>query len=127
MKAVRMHRVSGGGSSITDRAEARARVLAVVARIPPGRVASYGQVAFAAGLPGRARWVGKVLGECLDRECGWHRVLRHDGRLGLPASSPAHAEQRARLVAEGHVFHHDRIDLKNARWRERDDRPLLDP
>lgn len=105
---------------------ARAAVWHVVKRIPAGRVASYGQVAYEAGLPGRARWVGKVLGEGIDASSGWHRVIRNDGALGLPTSSPAHAEQRARLVAEGHCFRNDRVDIAARRWRPRSDAPLLD-
>lgn len=109
-----------------DTAAARRAVLAVVARIPPGQVASYGQVAFEAGLPGRARWVGRVLSESMDPDSGWHRVLRKDGRLGLPKSSPAHAEQRARLVAEGHCFRDDVLALHARRWRGAREAPLLD-
>ena len=109
-----------------DREDARRRVLAVVARIPAGCVASYGQVAFEAGLPGRARWVGKVLSETLEAAEGWPRVLRNDGSLGLPKSSPAHAEQRARLVAEGHRFRHDAVDIAARRWRPRSDLPFVD-
>jgi methylated-DNA-protein-cysteine methyltransferase related protein len=62
----------------------------------------------------------------MDSENGWHRVLRNDGRLGLPKSSPAHAEQRARLVAEGHRFREDAVDLAARRWRPRSAAPLLD-
>ncbi|MGB6143735.1 MAG: MGMT family protein, partial [Rhodanobacter sp.] len=40
-----------------------ARIYAAIAAIPPGRVASYGAIAARAGLPGRARLVGRLLGE----------------------------------------------------------------
>ena len=113
-------------TELPDREQARRQVLTVVARIPAGCVASYGQVAFEAGLPGRARWVGKVLAETLEAAEGWHRVLRNDGALGLPKSSPAHAEQRSRLVAEGHRFHNDRLDIAARRWRPRSELPLID-
>ena len=109
-----------------DTAAARRKVLTVIARIPRGCVASYGQVAFEAGFPGRARWVGRVLSEGLPLHQGWHRVLRNDGLLGLPKASPAHVEQRALLVAEGHVFRNDRIDIAAHRWRPRSDAPLVD-
>ena len=57
-------------------------VLAVVREIPPGRVASYGQVATLAGRPGAARWVGRALG-ALPSDSGvpWHRVLNASGRI----------------------------------------------
>ncbi len=105
---------------------ARRAVLAVVARIPVGQVASYGQVAYEAGFPGRARWVGRVLSDSLAIHSGWHRVLRNDGMLGLPKASPAHVEQRALLVAEGHVFRNDRVDIAARRWRPRSDAPVID-
>ena len=53
-------------------------------------------------------------------------MLRNDGLLGLPKASPAHVEQRALLVAEGHVFRNDRIDIAAHRWRPRSDAPLVD-
>jgi methylated-DNA-protein-cysteine methyltransferase related protein len=109
-----------------DSAAARRAVVAVVARIPHGCLASYGQVAYEAGFPGRARWVGRVLSESLAQHPGWHRVIRNDGALGLPKSSPAHAEQRALLVAEGHRFSADRLDMAAHRWRPRGDAPLVD-
>lgn len=109
-----------------DNAEARRKVLKVIAAIPPGCVASYGQVAFEAGFPGRARWVGRLLSEGLAQHKGWHRVLRNDGMLGLPKVSPAHVEQRSMLVAEGHVFRNDRVDIVARRWRPRSDAPLVD-
>lgn len=71
----------------------------VVATIPTGQVASYGQVAALAGLPGRARWVGRVLSELPAKtRLPWHRVVN---AAGLIVDRPSAAEQRQRLVAEG--------------------------
>ena len=56
-----------------------ARIEAILALIP-GRVVSYGQVADLAGLPGRARLVGKVLRET-DKVLPWHRVLGAAGTI----------------------------------------------
>jgi methylated-DNA-protein-cysteine methyltransferase-like protein len=72
------------------------RVRAAVAAIPLGSVLAYGQVAARAGLPGRARLVGRILAEDGD-DLPWHRVLRADG---TPAPHLA-AEQLARLRGEG--------------------------
>jgi alkylated DNA nucleotide flippase Atl1 len=89
-----------------------ARVLAVVDRIPPGRVLSYGDVAALAGAP-TPRDVGQVL---LRRGEGvpWWRVLRADG------TPPAHLRERqlALLRAEGTPMaaYGDAVDLANARW-----------
>lgn len=106
---------------------ARHAILAVVARIPPGRVASYGQVAFIAGLPGRARLVGKILGTSLpDDAIPWHRVINAQGGLSLPAFSPSHREQKRRLRAEGVAFVNDRVSLRRYGWHAGNASPLLD-
>ena len=96
----------------------RQRILAVVDSIPRGRVASYGQVAREAALPGRARLVGRVLRDASGRGLPWHRVLGAGGRISLPAGCAAFAEQRARLRAEGvEVSAGGRVDLERFGWR----------
>ena len=57
-------------------------VLRVVRRIPPGRVATYGDVAAAAGRPGAARAVGNIMRECNVPGVPCHRVIAAAGRLG---------------------------------------------
>ena len=69
-----------------------ARIEAILALIPAGRVVSYGQVADLAGLPGRARLVGKVLRET-DKTLPWHRVLGAGGAISLPKGSVGFDEQ----------------------------------
>lgn len=95
------------------------RLRATIDAIPRGRVASYGQVAAEAGLPGRARLVGRLLRELPDGGgLPWHRVLRSDGRLGLPRDTPAHAEQVSRLRSEGiEVDPRGRVNLARHLWR----------
>lgn len=89
-----------------------ARFYRAVAAIPAGRVASYGQIAARAGLPGRARMVGRALGQTPDGlELPWHRVLRADGRIALPVNSAGWREQGRRLRAEGVVVHNGRIAI----------------
>jgi len=81
------------------------RIWTVVALIPAGTVASYGQVADLAGLPRAARRVSRALNQApAQRQLPWHRVIRSDGRLGFAPGSPEDAEQRARLAAEGVLF-----------------------
>jgi O-6-methylguanine DNA methyltransferase len=58
------------------------RVLAAVRRIPPGRVATYGDIARLAGSPGAARAVGNVLREHSDPGTPAHRVIGAAGALG---------------------------------------------
>ena len=73
-----------------------ATVAQVVRAIPRGRVLSYSRVAVLAGLPGRARLVGKVMGRIGSR-VPWWRVLRADRTLAEEVA----AEQARRLRAEG--------------------------
>jgi methylated-DNA-protein-cysteine methyltransferase-like protein len=108
------------------RALRAARILAAVAAIPRGRVASYGAIAARAGYPGRARIIGRVLGEAPDRgTLPWHRVLRADGRIGIPAGTRGFREQCRRLKAEGVTVKEGRVpmsafgldhDLDRALW-----------
>ncbi|GAA1843152.1 MGMT family protein [Pseudonocardia ailaonensis] len=76
--------------------ESHERIRAVVASIPPGHTSTYGQVAADAGLPGRARLVGKILSED-GHDLPWHRVLRANGT----AAPHIAQEQAARLREEG--------------------------
>jgi methylated-DNA-protein-cysteine methyltransferase related protein len=74
----------------------------VVCAIPRGRVSTYGAVARAAGLPGRARQAGFALRIApAGLHLPWHRVLGAGGRIVFPRSSRQHAEQARRLRAEG--------------------------
>ncbi|MGH7723922.1 MAG: MGMT family protein [Candidatus Eiseniibacteriota bacterium] len=92
----------------------------MVRRIPRGRVATYGQVAVLAGLPGRARFEGYAL-YALRAASGlpWHRVLNAQGRISLFALDPdAGLTQRLRLEKEGVRFDaRGRVDLKRYGWR----------
>lgn len=73
-----------------------------VCAIPRGRVATYGAVARAAGLPGRARMTGFALRVApRELQLPWHRVVGAGGRIVFPAGSREHAEQARRLRAEG--------------------------
>lgn len=88
------------------------RIIEAVAAIPKGRVASYGAIAARAGYPGRARLIGKVLGDAPNRpDLPWHRVLRADGRIGIPAGTRGFREQCKRLKAEGVVVKDGRVPM----------------
>lgn len=93
------------------------RIWQVIYQIPAGRVASYGQVARLAGLPGRARLVGHTLKKLpKPTALPWHRVCNSQGRLSLPTHSPSYGEQKSRLEREGIVFVGGRIALKTFGW-----------
>lgn len=97
--------------------ERYARIWRVVAAIPPGKVASYGQVAELAGIARGARQVGRALGAAPpELNLPWHRVLNAAGRIALPAGSRGYKKQRERLVTEGVVMRGDRVDLTRCRW-----------
>jgi methylated-DNA-protein-cysteine methyltransferase-like protein len=94
-----------------------ARIWNVVAAIPRGRVASYGQVAELAGIGRGARLVGWALGQAPDRSAlPWHRVLNAQGRISIPPGSRGRAEQIRRLTAEGVVVNEGRVDMRRYRW-----------
>jgi methylated-DNA-protein-cysteine methyltransferase-like protein len=84
-----------------DASSARQRILEAIRAVPRGQVRSYGDVARAAGLPGRARLVARVLSGNDEQALPWHRVLRADGRIAFPVGSAGHDEQVRRLQAEG--------------------------
>ena len=94
------------------------QVYAVVQRIPPGKVATYGQIARLLGRPRGAREVGWALRDLPDdRDVPWQRVINAQGRVSFPPGSQGAAEQQAMLEAEGIVFRPDgSIDLKAYGW-----------
>ena len=94
------------------------RVLWVVRRIPPGRVATYGEVAALAGRPRAARAVGNIMRGCRRPDIPCHRVIAAGGRLGGYGGSEA--LKRSLLAAEGVVVAGGRVrELERVRWRAR--------
>ena len=81
----------------------------VVGMIPRGMVSTYGAVARAAGLPGRARLTGFALKAAPEElNLPWHRVVGAGGRIVFPKTSLQHREQARRLRAE-------RVPVKDGR------------
>jgi len=104
-----------------------ALILQVVAAIPAGAVASYGQIARLAGLGRAARRVPGALRRADDgRSVPWHRVLRSDGKPGLPAGSEGWHEQIQRLHTEGVTVTDGRVDMRVYQWKAVDHAPLDD-
>lgn len=100
--------------------EAYKKIYAVIRRIPPGKVATYGQIAALAGLPGRARQVGASLRDLPDgSNVPWQRVINaqgtisaRPGRLGFPEGY-----QRHLLEEEGvELNERGRIDFGRFGW-----------
>lgn len=96
------------------------RVWAVVREIPPGSVATYGQIAKLAGIVGRsgARQVGYALASLAENsEVPWHRVINAKGGLSPRANPDAVEFQQMLLEAEGVGFDHRRcINLRRYGW-----------
>jgi len=90
-----------------------ARIRATIRKIPRGKVATYGDVAYAAGFPGAARQVAWALhgsGNVLP----WQRVVGAGGKILLPGVKGA--EQRFLLRSEGVAFIGLRVDMKQHRY-----------
>ena len=91
-------------------------ILAAIRAVPRGQVAGYGMIAQRAGLPGRARLVGKVLRET-DKTLPWHRVLGAGGTLSLPKGSAGFDEQVGRLQEEGVPVIGGRVRMGEWQWQ----------
>jgi O-6-methylguanine DNA methyltransferase len=92
-----------------------AKVLSIVRRIPPGRVASYGDVAGLAGSPRAARAVGNIMRTCHRPDVPCHRVIAAGGRLGGYGGNE-HLK-RSLLMAEGIMVSGSRVrELDQVRW-----------
>jgi methylated-DNA-protein-cysteine methyltransferase related protein len=107
-QGTRKLRKRGARSSPDQSSKVRLRIEAVIRRIPRGKVSTYGAIARAAGLPGAARQVAKVL----HRSYGlpWQRVLGAGGEIKLRGDSAI--EQRLRLEAESVRFRGRKVDMK---------------
>jgi len=94
------------------------RIWQVIALIPEGKVATYGDIALHAGLPKAARRVGYSLRHLpKGTKIPWHRVINSQGRISLPEGSASQYTQRERLEAEGIVFRGNKsVDLGRFRW-----------
>lgn len=98
-----------------------AEIYDVVARIPHRRVATYGQIAELAGIPGQPRRVGYAL-SALPANSGipWHRVINAKGMISFRAGTGPEKIQLRLLKREGIAFDSSgRIDLNRFQWRPR--------
>jgi methylated-DNA-protein-cysteine methyltransferase-like protein len=96
-------------------------VYALVRRIPPGRVTTYGAVAWMLGHPRGARAVGYALRALPDgTDVPWQRVINAEGRISLKSRHPEETNQQRELLEnEGIVFDaDDRVDFGRFLWGE---------
>ncbi|MGL5075293.1 MAG: MGMT family protein [Waterburya sp.] len=96
------------------------RIYAVVKQIPPGKVATYGQIADLAGLYGKARLVGYALFRVnIDDDIPWHRVVNAKGEISYSFQRRGGDYlQKVLLEEEGIEFKNNgKIDLSRDRWQ----------
>jgi O-6-methylguanine DNA methyltransferase len=84
---------------MTTQSVFKTKVIAVVKKIPKGKVLTYGQVAKLAGHPGAARAVGTIMANNDDQSIPCHRVIKSDGTVG--GYNGLRGEKEALLKAEG--------------------------
>jgi len=90
----------------------------LVRQIPPGKVATYGQIAHLAGMPRCARTVGYAMAGCQDPTVPCHRVVDRFGNTKSAFDTHAPGTQQALLEAEGVSFHLDgTVDLERCLWQ----------
>lgn len=98
--------------------QAMQRIWQVTKLIPEGCVASYGQVADLAGLPGRARLTSKALSAApRDLRLPWHRILRASGHIAFPKGHENASRQHCLLTEEGVIVKSMRVDLRIFGWQ----------
>ncbi len=94
------------------------KIWQVVASIPPGCVASYGQISSMAGLGRQARYIGKALGKLPEGHAiPWYRVIRSDGQIAFPFGSEAYEMQAQKLREEGVVVVDGRVSMRRFQWQ----------
>ena len=94
------------------------RIVSVIADIPQGSVASYGQVADIAGVPRGARQVGYVLRTLPEaKDLPWHRVITASGKIAFAKGSAQFREQSRRLAREDVKVKNGKVDMKVFRWQ----------
>ena len=89
------------------------KIIRTIDQIPPGKVATYGQIAAMAGNHRAARQVSRILHSCSSKyQLPWHRVIGASGKISIPKDQTGYLHQKQKLVSEGVEFGlNDRIDL----------------
>ncbi len=97
-----------------------AQIYRIVRDIPHAQVATYGQIADLAGLPGQARLVGYALFRVAGSDdVPWHRVINAKGMISeSPFREGNDYLQRSLLESEGIPFDATgKINLHQYRWQ----------
>jgi methylated-DNA-protein-cysteine methyltransferase related protein len=108
-------KVRRGKNREDESGKMRMRIEAAIRSIPQNKVSTYGAIARAAGFPGAARLVARVLSRGFGLP--WQRVLGAGGEIKLRGDSAI--EQRLRLEGEGVRFRGRKVDMKEHEWKYR--------
>ena len=93
------------------------KIWQIVNQIPVGHVASYGQVAKLAGLPGYARYVGYTMKNLPSgTKLPWYRVINSKGTISFKKGSRQYQLQKSLLEQEGVAFINGKLSLKTYLW-----------
>ena len=97
----------------------RNRVYQIVANIPKGKVATYGQIAKLAGSPKAARAVGICMKtNPFAPQVPCHRVVASDGKLTGYSAGSGIITKKEMLVKEGVKFKGENVDLTSSLWHD---------
>jgi methylated-DNA-protein-cysteine methyltransferase-like protein len=104
------------------------RIWDTIRDVPKGSVASYGQIAEAAGIPRGARQVAHALRQLPEgHDVPWHRIIRSSGRIAFDKGTPQYEEQAKRLMMDEVAVIAGRIDMRKYRWQPDLDELLWKP
>ena len=129
MPSARSRRVSVPDDVLTmDKDKRLRRLWETIQDIPPGSVASYGQIAEIAGIPRGARMTAYALRVApQELELPWHRVVQVSGKSAFDPNSRHFRMQRDRLADEGVPMISGRVDMQQFRWEPALDELLWKP
>lgn len=97
--------------------EYQAQLYAWMARIPAGRVVTYGQLAKLVGRPNGARWVGRQMGLLPSgSSLPWYRVINAQGRSSIALDAYGSNRQLRLLQREGVLVVNGGISLRRFQW-----------
>ena len=100
-----------------DREKAQ-KIWQTVNCVPKGKVSSYGFIADLAGLPGRARMVGKVMQYAPpEMQLPWHRILRSSGQIAFASGSKSARLQTELLRIDGVEVNNNRVRMSQYGWK----------
>ena len=109
--------------TLKDRESTFERIYAIVRQVPPGKVATYGQIAALLGPGMPPRIVGFALHGLPDNSnVPWYRVVNSKGKISLPSERGAYDSLQQQLLEKEEIEFdsNGKIDLSLYLWRPLD-------